>query len=195
MKDKTAIYHITKKMIEDEYELLRCNKITPWAFLHSGHPFRCTDFYGKEISYSGIRFEGTPEQVFWTRFIEPFLEDIILRSLDKTVLLCRGKKINLNEPIAEVGNILKVIVHNVYENMADVDQRLRGNGYPDNVKKKDVTSKIASLSKLIDERIKSELAIWEKPSALTDFYHNHPFLFWLISALIGISGLIIKFLI
>lgn len=194
MEDKTAIYHVTKKMIEDEYELLRRDKITPWAFLHSGHPFRCTDFYGKEISYPEIRFKGSSETVFWTRFIEPFLEDIILRSLDKTVSLCRDKKINLNKPISETGTMLKVIVRNVYEDMADVDRRLRGNGYPGSVKKKDVTSKIASMSQLIDERIKSELAIWKKPSTLTEFYHNHPFLFWLIRALIGIAAWISKFL-
>lgn len=43
--------------------------------------------------------------------------------------------------------------------MADVDRALRGNGYPNKVNKKDVSSKISLMAKLINERVESELSI------------------------------------
>ena len=175
--DKSAIYQITKKMIENEYEKLRRDKITPWSFLQSRHPFKCKDFYGKEIYYSGVKFEGTPELVFWDGFIEPFLSDIIFRAFNTTIQLCRDKKIYSATPIRETGKLLKVLVLKVYSDMADVDRRLRGAGFPQNIEKKDVSGKVKPFLSLIDERVGSELSIRER---LNEFYHNNPGLVWLI---------------
>lgn len=175
--DRSAIYQITKNMIEDEYEKLRQDKITPWSFLQSGHSFKCIDFYGKEINYSGVKFEGTPELVFWDGFIEPFLKDIIFRAINNTIQLCRDKKLYSATPIRETGELLKVFVRKVYNDMADVDRRLRGAGFPQNIEKKDVSVKIKPFLSLIDERVDSELTVrkW-----LNEFYNNNPGLIWLI---------------
>ena len=159
MDSKSAIYHLTNRIIEEEYEKLRREKITPWAFLHSGHPFKCTKYSGEEISYSDVRYEGSPEYIFWNGFIEPFLKDIIFRTIDNTIEISRNKKINLAHPLKEVGVLLKKLVSKTYDAMADVDRKLRGNGYPNKVNKKDVSTKISLMAKLIDERVESELSI------------------------------------
>ena len=181
--NKSAIYQITKNMIEDEYEKLRRDKITPWSFLHSGHSLKIKDYYGKEIYYSGvIKFEGSPEHKFWNDFIEPFLEDIVFRSIDNTIKLCRDKKLYSATPIRETGGLLKVLVRKVYNDMADVDRRLRGAGFPQNIEKKDVSGKINPFLSLIDERIKSELSIRKR---LNEFYHYNDGLIWLIGIILA----------
>lgn len=97
----------------------------------------------------------------------------------------------MTQPLKETSDLLKKLVLKAYNSMADVDQRLRGNGYPNKVNKKDVSIKISLMTKIIDERVKSELSIWKNPSKLTKIYHNHPFLFWLIGIVIGIIGIVI----
>ena len=84
---QTGLFPITSKLVRDEWERLRRDNITPWAFLNSGQPIRIVDFYGKNISFQGVAFEGSPFAVFWKRYIEPFLEDIVLRMLDRTMTL------------------------------------------------------------------------------------------------------------
>lgn len=96
MDSKSAIYHLTNKFIGNEYEKLRRDKITPWAFLHSGHTFKYTKYSGEEINYTGVRYEGSPEYIFWNGFIEPFLKDIIFRAIDNTVEISRNKKNKYN---------------------------------------------------------------------------------------------------
>lgn len=187
--DKSAIYQITKNIIEDEYEKLRRDKITPWSFLQSGHSFKCIDFFGREIYYSGVKFEGSPELVFWDGFIEPFLKDIIFRTINNTIQLCREKKIFSATPIKETGELLKVLVRKVYNDMADVDRRLRGAGFPQKIEKKDVSGKVQPFLILIDERVGSELSIRKR---LNEFYYNHPGLVWLIGLIP--FGVLITFL-
>jgi len=75
----TALYPLIEKLVEDEWVKLERDQITPWAFMTAGPPFRVKDFYWREISYQGIEFEGSPCEVFWGRYIEPFLEDIVQR--------------------------------------------------------------------------------------------------------------------
>jgi len=86
---QTGAYAVISKLVNDEWEKLRRNNITPWVFLNSGKPMNVVDFYGKTISYDGVEFEGSPSNVFWGRYIDPFLEDIALRMFDRTLTLCK----------------------------------------------------------------------------------------------------------
>jgi len=87
----------------------------------------------------------------------------------------------LAAPIRETGELLKVLVRKVYNDMADVDRRLRGRGYPRNVVKKDVRGKVEPFLSLIDERVRSELSARKR---LNEFRHNNPGLTWLIGIII-----------
>jgi hypothetical protein len=186
--NKSEIHQVTKNNIESEYEKLRREKITPWSFFNSGHPITVIDFYGKEIKYSGVKFEGSPELTFWSGFIEPFLKDIIFRTFDNTIHLCREKKLYSAEPIRETGQLLKVLVSKVYSDMADVDRRLRGGGYPQNIKKKDVSDKVQPILNLINERVDSELSLRNK---LNEFYDYNQGLIWLAGISISIAWILI----
>ncbi len=70
----TQLYPTFRKRVDDAIEQLIKQKVTPWSFLTAGPPFRIKSFDGKQIAYEGVGFEGSPRQVFWSRYIEPFLE-------------------------------------------------------------------------------------------------------------------------
>ena len=155
----TNLYPILSKFVEDEWVKLDRNQITPWVFMDAGPPFRCKDFYGREIAYQGIKFEGSPRRVFWGRYIEPFLEDLVHRVVEETLRLASARKQNAQPPLTEVGSLLKSIAHRAYRRMADVDQRLRGEGFPNNVSMRHIDGELASMEQFIDQRIQAECAM------------------------------------
>jgi GUN4-like/CHAT domain len=155
----TPLYPTLSKLVEDEWVRLDQNQITPWAFMTAGPLFRCQSFYGMEIAYQGIRFEGTPRDVFWGRYIEPFLEDIVQRVLAETLKLSAEKKQNAQRPLAEVSDLLRSLVQRAYSHMANIDQQLRGGGFPDSVSKRNMDSELISMENFIDERVKAEIVM------------------------------------
>lgn len=155
-------YPLLEKFIADEWVQLERNHITPWVFLTAGPPFRCRDFYGKDISYDLDSFEGSPRDVFWGRYIEPFLEDITQRAIQETLRLASEKRQCANEPLIETSGLLKSVAKRAYDRMA-----------------------------VIDQHIQSELAMTRRRYKINDFYGNHPFLFWFFSFLIGAIGLMV----
>jgi hypothetical protein len=155
------LYPILSKLIEDEWVRLDRDQITPWAFMTAGPAFRCKDFYGREIAYRGIKFEGSPRQVFWGRYIEPFLEDLVHRIVEETLRLASARKQNAQQPLAEVGSLLKSVAHRAYRRMADIDQRLRGEGFPSSVPKRSIDGELARMEQFIDQRIQAECAMVE----------------------------------
>lgn len=151
---QTGAYPVSSKLVRDEFERLRRNNITPWMFLNSGPPMRVADFYGKTISYQGVAvFEGSPRTVFWGRYIEPFLEDIVLRIIDRTIILCRDEGHEPKPALTEAGQLLKSLVRDAYGAMANVDQRLRGRGNPDKVNKRNVDAEVVAMERFIDARL------------------------------------------
>jgi hypothetical protein len=66
----TGVYPVTSKLVRDEWEKLRGERITPWDFFNSGKPIRVVDFYGKEHHFQGILFDGSTRIIFWSRYID-----------------------------------------------------------------------------------------------------------------------------
>jgi len=71
MKESPA-YSFIKERISLEFERLEKEKVTPWVFLTTHVGLHQTDFFGKQINYQGVEFEGSPRIVFWDSFIQPF---------------------------------------------------------------------------------------------------------------------------
>ncbi len=150
---------IIVKMVEDEWIKLERNQIAPWALMTAGPLFRCQDFYGNQISYQGVKFEGSPREVFWGRYIEPFLEDITHRLVQQTIQLSVEKKQSAEHPLAELGELLKSVGRRAYNRMVEIDQCLRGEGFPDRVSRKNTDSRVALMTSFIDKRINAEIAM------------------------------------
>ena len=176
---------LLEKQVEDLWHRLDHEKITPWAFMTAGQLFRVTDFYGRQISYQGIAFEGSPRQVFWSRYIEPFLEEAADKVVKETLSLATEKKQDARVALAEASGLIKSLVRRAFHRMANIDRRLRGNGYPESVAIRSVESNIAQLDVFIDRRVSAELAMLQPKSRVNDFYNDHPFLFWLVGLVIA----------
>jgi hypothetical protein len=158
--NRSPAYSYTRERIDLEFQKLEKEKVTPWAFLLSGKGIRLTDFFGKEVSYTGsIGFEGSPRTVFWGSFIQPFLQDIVSRSFSETRKFCLTHGVEPSQPLEETASVLRAGIKGVYSRMSDIDQRLRGKGSPNSVPKYDAGAEIARSQTFIEERLSAELGL------------------------------------
>lgn len=156
---KTPLYEKTKLKVDDFYVDIDRNKLTPWAFLNSGKPFEVKDYYGKSISYEGVRFEGSPRTVFWGNFIEPFLEHGIINILEQVANEAKENSLAPEPCINEAVGFLDGCISKVYNRMAKIDQNLRGKGYPKSVNRKDVSQEVDKMISYLQEQQKSRIKI------------------------------------
>lgn len=130
----------------------------PWEFLNTGKMTPIVDFYGRNIRYSGVEFAGSPREVFWSNFIEPFLEDLFIWAFD--FALCHAKKRNLDqkESILYARECLINGLHLTYGRMQKIDRVLRGKGYPDRIPLRDISKEISVMQVKLDKYRDSTLA-------------------------------------
>lgn len=159
----SPLFGLINKFVGDEWVKLERQQITPWAFMTAGPPFRVTDFYGRTIAYQGVLFEGSPREVFWSRYIEPFLEDLVIRTIEETLRLASARRQNPRQALQESGSLLKSVTRRAFARMADIDRRLRGRGYPQNVPIRNVEGNVAMVERFIEERVQSELVMLNEP--------------------------------
>lgn len=193
MQNSSSLYLSLKLAIDNEWERLHREQLTPWCFMTAGPLFQCKDFYGGTISYGGIRFEGTARMVFWgTGYIPPFLKDIVERSINHTFELCTKKNVPLPAPLNESVTLLKTLVRRTYKRMADIDQQLRGNGVPESATRRPIENEVSTMEAFIEQRAAAELQHWKPKSKLSTFIHEHKV--WIGLAL-TVVGLVMKFVI
>ena len=72
-----ALSHFQKR-VNDAIKALIKKQVTPWVFMTTGRPFHIKRLDGTDIAYHGIGFEGSPKKVFWSGYIEPFLEHLCI---------------------------------------------------------------------------------------------------------------------
>ena len=189
----TPLYPIFRKRIDDAVEQLIKRLVAPWSFLTGGPPFRIKTFDGRQIAYEGIGFEGSPSDVFWSRYIEPFLEDLCLAEIKTAVTMAKEKGVDARLLLPEVQSLLSAGISRVFRQMAEVDRRLRGKGFPEKVELKSVDREISTMNQFLTEHIHAELAMWKPRSRVEGWYERNKFWVWVISILLSLAGLWAKF--
>ena len=157
----TPLYPTFRKRVDDAFEQLIKQQVTPWSFLTAGPPFRIKAFDGREIAYQHLHFEGSPRDEFWSRYIEPFLEHLCVSEIEAAVSMSNKKGVDAKLLLPELRELLSAGFKKVYRQMADVDRRLRGKGYPNSVALRLVESEIQRMDKFLDERIVAEIEMWK----------------------------------
>lgn len=175
-----------QKQLKDETEVLIQNQVTPWVFMKNHPGLRVKTFDEKEINYGGIEFSGSAEIKFWHRYIEPFLEEISFRVIDQVVERCKKDQIDLPPVLKDVQELLFIGFEKVYAAMADVDQRLRGGGYPERVPIKNTDNYLRSMEDFVERRIVSELTLWKPKPPIERFYERNKGLVYLVFSALGI---------
>ena len=185
----TPLYPTFKKRVEDAVELLIQKQVTPWSFLMTGHPLRIKYFNGKEICYQGVGFSGSPREVFWSRYIEPFLEDFCISEIAAAVAMAKERGVDAKQLLLELQGMLLNGVRTVYVRMANVDRGLMAKGYPDKVHLRSVDREIQFMEQFLNERIQAEIMMCEPAWSLEEWYKKNQFWVWacglLLTALIA----------
>ena len=122
-----------------------------------------SDFYGKSISYQGVEFSGSARDVFWHRYIEPFIEDAADRAFNETLRIARDRQFAADIPLKETAGLLVSLSRKSFRRMEDIDQRLRGKGYPNSVPRYDTESEQAKVERFIVRRAEAEVAMLPPP--------------------------------
>ena len=190
----TPLYPIFRKRIEDATERVIRDQVTPWAFLAAGPPFKVKQFSGQEISYQGIDFEGSPRSIFWGRYIDPFLEALAIEEIGSAVSSAKERKVDATLLLPEIQSLLNAAVQKIFREMAEIDRRLLGNGFPETVPLRSIEGETAQLRAFIEERVRCELAMWKPRSAVEEWYDRNKFWVWLVGIVVGVAGLAAKLL-
>jgi hypothetical protein len=195
--ERSPAFSIIKQKLEREFRVLEEKQVTPWAFVKLDKPFRVEKFDGGFISYEGkIQFDGSPRDVLWGSYIRLFLEDIIDRAFSDTRTFCIENNIARQIPLQETSLQLQLGCSRIYNRMADIDQRLRGEGFPNSVPKKKVNKEMDRMRDFIFARLDSENALSPKPEKKTFnlnlWYEQNKFWVWIIGIAVSVLGLLAK---
>lgn len=184
------------KFLRDEFAQLEHKQLTPWAFFNTGPPMEVRDFRGRQISYQGIRFEGSPELVFWRGYIEPFLEDIAFRAVDYALKLCADRQVHAKQSLLETERLLDFYIPRVYARMADIDRRLRGRGFPNKVPLRDTAPQQRGMQELVKARVQGELRVLRPESSrwrrANQWIKDHPIVTTAIGTAVALAGIALR---
>jgi len=149
--ENSPLLPVTRQRLVKLCETLKRDKLTPWLWFNS-RGVKVIHFDGATISMSGTPY-GQSQALAFFSFIEPFLQDAIVKTLDETLETCRARGLKPEEPyIRETAMLLDgYLIDPIYRYMADIDRRIRGNGNPKSVARKDVTDEIAEMVKFLDK--------------------------------------------
>jgi hypothetical protein len=189
----TSLYPKYKKRIDDSFDLLIKNQVTPWAFLNSGKPFKVKTFEQRSISYEGVGFEGSPAQVFWSGYIEPFIEDIATRLIAEAAKEASDRNADATLLLPEIEGLFQAGVRRVFVKMSNIDWRLRGKGFPENVSPRPVENELSKVMEFISTHIRAELQMWKPRPKFEVWYERNKSLAWVIGIIVAVVGLYAKF--
>lgn len=190
----SPLYPIFRKRIEDATKRVIQDQVTPWAFWAAGTPFKVKQFSGREISYQGISFEGSPRTIFWGRYIDPFLETLAIEEIEFAVTSAKERKVDATLLLPEVQSLLNATIQKVFREMAEIDRPLLGKGFPETAPLRSSEGETAQLCAFIEERVRCELAMWKPRSAVEEWYDRNKFWVWLVGIVVGVAGLAVKLL-
>jgi hypothetical protein len=185
------------KAIADETNAIIARQVSPWAHLKapSGQPLVVHRFDGSAMSWPGGKFEGAPQQAFWRGYIEPFLEKMVVEQLRAAGQAAKDGGVDAAELIGEVEALLLAACRKVYDRMADVDARLRAEGYADTAARRSIKRELRAVEEFIHKHATTTaaLAAIASPRIPTfgEYLRRYQFLVVLLVLLLVVAGLFV----
>ncbi len=147
---RTLLYPLIQRQVTEAAQPL-VERLQAWRMMNSGAGLTTSTILGKPVRYSGLKFQGSPRVVFWGGFFEPFLAKAAKQSLQWTIDCCRERHLAPAEYLAEARDLVGLLIERVYEHMARTDQLLRGDGFPKTITPVNVSLKIESMKRHVDD--------------------------------------------
>jgi len=144
MTEKTPLFILSSRIV-DELDKIISDRLMQWRMFGGGGVLLTKDYYGKQISYSWVKYEGSPREVLMNGFVEPFLENGIIDSFGKLKTICKEKNVEPEVYYVEMKELLNEVVSKAYSDLAETDRVLRGKGNPKSVNVMDVSGRISSM--------------------------------------------------
>ena len=164
-KSPTLLPLIQREITEQKRYLIK-DKITSWTMHSASGKGHIENFYGKKICFSGCKFEGSPRDVFWGGFIEPFLKDFTDKMIKLICEECEKNKINIRTELDALKQNLRGMFARVYDEMSKADQRMRGEGYPDKVDRMKTESYSMTMYDYLDQHISMALGKYKSKNSI-----------------------------
>ncbi len=127
------------KLVRDQTRKILNEQVIPWAFCNTSKGIQVKRFDGKTIYYSGVAFVGSPVEVFWGGYIEPFIEDLVIQSIEQINSEIVNNNLDAKEELTYLKKQLYPSIEKIYTEMQQIDHRLRSN--PTNLLQEKVNSK------------------------------------------------------
>ena len=158
---RTPLYQLTHDRVAEEQRAL-AELIQAWRFMEIAG-LSITDYYGKKIQYRNIRFEGSPRDVYWSGFWEPFIYGAARKVLEWTIQTCRTRNLPGVPYLLEAKDLLRNLVSKTYQDIATTDVLLRSAGNRESAQRKDVTERIRIMNERIDALLAAVTHTGETP--------------------------------
>ena len=147
----------------------------------------------RQISYEGVGFEGSPEHVFWSKYIEPFMEEISINEISAAVKMAEERNVDATLLLPEVEGLILAGVRKTFSEMAKIDQRLKGRGFPEKVPLRRTENEFQRMKEFVEVRIQAELKLWQPKSRLEQWYERNKSVVWIVGIILALATLYAKF--
>ena len=108
--------------------------------------------------------------------------------------MAHERGIDARQLLPEIQGLLLSATSKVFNRMADVDRRLRGGGFPDQVQLRSTQSERNTMAAFIDKHVQVELSMWRTKSSLQRWYDDNKALVWVVGSLLTLAGIVLPFL-
>lgn len=149
---KSPCYDKLHRHISKQFEKLENEHLVQWSFFKVRG---INDVFstGQKIHYSGVGYDGSPHQTFWSqKYIPSYIEDILDSSIEEWRKCFKEFGIFPNKSLQELEELFLPKVAEIYQKMAKIDSTLRGSGI-DNPVPIDVTENIKNCQQKLTGRI------------------------------------------
>ena len=166
---ETKLYQRSHMMVR-ELDSRLINMLVKWNFIESRQGLNTAYYDGRKISYSGVGFRGSPRDVFWSGYIEGYIENESVSLLEGVADIAKASTYDIAMCVSEAANLLCVMVSRIYMSMADIERRLLGDGvrFPP---VRDVSLKISGMQALVIQH--SKIVVDMKSGALQKKSDNY----------------------
>lgn len=151
MVNQTPFFPKRTLNINVAYDRLERELFGRWTLFDSGKSITVTSCEGKKVHFTGdTEYVGAAQEIFWGGFFEPDFKRVITEQIDQTVKDCKIHPELAQAILNETADLLRKFSRRVYERMAEVDQRIRGQGNPNIAQRRTVEDRIKALNAEID---------------------------------------------
>ena len=151
MVNQTPFFPKRTLSITVAYDRLERALFGRWTLFDSGKGITVTTCEGKKDHFTGdTEYVGAAQEIFWGGFFEPDFKRVITEQTDQTVKDCEIHPELAQAILNETADLLRKFSRRVYERVAEVDQRIRGQGDPNIAQRRTVEDRIKTLNAEID---------------------------------------------